>query len=59
MQNPQESLVISSEPHQSEEGHDVPSTAIVSSLPLTTESVFDTVDLITEVMSCFLYSFNY
>jgi len=59
MQNPQEPLVKPSEPRQSEEGHDIPSTAIVSSLPLATESVFDTVDLITEVMSYFLYGFNY
>ena len=59
MQNPQEPLVKSSEPRQSEEEHDVPSTAIVSSLPLATESVFDTVDLITEVMSYLLYGFDY
>jgi len=59
MQNPQEPLVKSSEPRQSEEGHDVPSTAIMSSLPLATESVFDTVDLITEMMSYFLYGLNY
>jgi len=58
MQNPQEPLVKSFEPGQSE-GHDVPSTAIVSSLPLATKSVFDIVDLITEVMSYFLYGFNY
>ena len=59
MQNSQEPLVKSSEPCQSEKGHDIPSTAIVSSLPLATESIFDTVDLITEVMSYFLYGFNY
>ena len=59
MQNPQEPLVKSSKPCQSEEEHDIPSTAIVSSLPLATESVFDTVDLITEVISYFLYGFNY
>jgi len=59
MQNPQEPLVKSSEPCQSKEEHDVPSIAIVSSLPLATESVFDTVDLITEMMLYFLYGFNY
>jgi len=59
MQNPQEPLVKSSEPCQSEEEHDVPSTAIVSSLSLATESVFDIVDLINGVMSYFLYGFNY
>jgi len=59
MQNPQEPLVKSSKPCQSKEEHDIPSTAIVSSLPLATESVFDTVDLITEVISYFLYGFNY
>jgi len=58
MQNPQEPLVKSSEPSQSK-GHDVPSIAIVSSLNLATKSVFDTVDLITKVMSYFLYDFNY
>jgi len=59
MQNPQEPLVKLSEPSQSEKGHDIPSTAIVSSLSLATKSVFDIVDLITEMMSYFLYSFNY
>ena len=59
MQNPQEPLVKSSKPCQSEEEHDVPSTAIVSSLSLATESVFDIVDLINGVMSYFLYGFNY
>jgi len=59
MQNPQEPLVKLSEPGQSEEGHDIPSIAIVFSFPLATKSVFDIVDLITEMMLYFLYGFNY
>jgi len=59
VQNSQEPLVKSSEPSQSEEGHNIPSTAIVSSLSLATKSAFDIVNLITEVISYFLYGFNY
>jgi len=57
--NDSPSLIFSTHPGQTEQEHDVPSTAIVSSLPLTTESVFDTVEPITKVMSYFLYGFNY
>jgi len=46
-------------PNQAEQEHDIPSTAIVSSLPLATESVFDTAEPIIEVMSYLLYGFNY
>jgi len=45
--------------NQTEQEHNIPSTAIASSLPLATESVFDTAEPIIEVMLYLLYGFNY